>query len=91
MLTCIITGVRFRTLRGIQMAFSGRTSQRRSPVLNEQGLYRLRERLFRLDKHLAKLYRYSKNLNSKIDRLQREREKLVQRLEKEEVRCGNAD
>ena len=58
---------------------------------NVQGLYTFRERLARLDKNLAKLYRWSRNINFKIDRLQREREKLVVRIEKEEKRQGVCD
>lgn len=57
----------------------------------EQGLWTLRERLARLDKHLAKLYRYSAGLNKKIERLVRERVKLVERIEKEERRVGQRD
>ena len=48
----------------------------------------LRERLAKIDKYLAKLYRYNANLNSKIVRIQRERTKLVSQIEKEEIRTG---
>lgn len=58
---------------------------------NAHSLYTLRERLVRLDKYLAKLYRWSKNINAKIDRVQRERVKLVERIEKEELRLGVDD
>lgn len=58
---------------------------------NAHNLYTLRERLARTDKYLAKLYRWSKNINAKIDRVQRERVKLVERIEKEELRLGVCD
>lgn len=52
----------------------------------EQELYTMRERLARIDKLLAKLYRLNANLGHKIARVQRERVKLVERLQALEVR-----
>lgn len=68
------------------MASSGRQVWRRSQVSKE--LYETRERLARMDKYLAKLYRWNANLNHKINRVQRERQKLMQRIEGLEVREG---
>jgi hypothetical protein len=54
-------------------------------------LSKLREKIAKTDTYLSKLYRWNANLNKKIIRVQRERIKLVQQLEKEEVRCGLRD
>lgn len=53
-----------------------------------QELHQLRERLVRTDKYLAKLYRWNAQLGQKINRVQRERAKLVRNIEALEVRCG---
>ena len=71
------------------MGLSGQTQWERS--LPFQDVYKMRERLARIDKSLAKLYRYNAQVGQKINRIQRERSKLVQQLEKEEVRCGVRD
>lgn len=67
-------------------------SQRQKELSGEssaQELYQLRERLARLDKYLAKLYRWNANLGHKINRVQRERRKLVERIQGLEVRNGH--
>lgn len=43
--------------------------------------YELRERLARTDKYLARLYKLNANLGHKINRVQRERMRIVQQLE----------
>lgn len=48
----------------------------------------LRERLTKTDKYLAKLYRWNAKINAKINRVQRERIKLVREIESLEVRTG---
>lgn len=55
----------------------------------EQDLYQARERLARLDKYLAKLYRWNSNIGHKINRTQRERQKLVERIEGLEARSDS--
>lgn len=57
----------------------------------EQDLYQARERLTRMDKYLAKLYRWNAQLGHKINRVQRERQKLVRQIEGLEVRCGQQE
>lgn len=71
---------------GIPTESFGQTRWRRSLELNE--LEKLRLRLAKTDKYLAKLYRWNAQLASKINRVQRERQKLVRSIEALEVRCG---
>ena len=54
----------------------------------EQELYTMRDRLARTDKYLAKLYKLSSNLGYKIQRVQAERSRLVERIESLEIRSG---
>lgn len=66
-------------------------SQRQKELPGEgsaKELHKLRERLARTDKYLAKLYRWNAQLGHKINRVQRERQKIVQNIESLEVRCG---
>lgn len=66
-------------------------SQRQKELSGEssaQELYEARERLARTDKYLAKLYRLNAQIGHKINRVQRERMKLVRNIEALEVRCG---
>lgn len=60
-------------------------------MYTDQELYTMRDRLVRIDKLLAKLYRYNAQLGHKIARVQRERSKLVERLEAREVRNGSRE
>ena len=66
-------------------------SQRQKELSGEssaQELEKLRERLARTDKYLAKLYKLNASLGYKINRVQRERQKIVRNIEALEVRCG---
>lgn len=79
-------GVKTQRKRGIQMA-----SYTQQALIRSQSLNDLRERLAKQDKHLAKLYRLSRNLGYQIERVQRQRMNLIQRIEAEEVRHGTRD
>lgn len=73
-----------RSLRSgyTQMVLFGATTSKR--------LHKLQERLGRIDKTLARLYKLSRQLTYKIDRIQRERVKVIRQIESEEVKCGKA-
>lgn len=55
---------------------------------NTDSLISLRDRLLRIDKYLAKLYKLNAELTKRIEKTQRERQKLVMVIESKEIRCG---